>query len=94
MNWYVIRGVVALLVSALIVVPGLYFRLPIVSVFPLETVILVHATIFFWRPVYVANGMKLGEAMHKAPSIAFATLVGPVILTLGALLSILIRSVN
>lgn len=75
MNLFVFRGVVAIMVSALIVVPGLYFRLPVVSVFPLEAVLLIHATILFWRPVYVANGMKLGEAMYKAPAIAFATLI-------------------
>lgn len=94
MNWYALRGVIALAVSAVVVFPGWYFKFPLVSAFPLEAVLLVHATIFFWRPIYAANGMKLGEAMQKTPAIAFATLLGPVVLTFGALLSIFIQSVS
>ncbi len=92
MNQYHVRGAVALLVNSIVVLPCWYFQVPVASTFPIEAALLVWSLCFFWRPIYAANGLKLGVAMQSTPSIAFGSLIGPCFFAVGALASICLRS--
>lgn len=90
----VARGVLALVVGASAAFAGIYFKLPILGGYPLEALLLINGIFFFWRPVYALNGMKIGEAMQQAPAVAALSLAGAIMLTLGALLFVFLRTIN
>lgn len=97
--WVKTLGCIAL--SLILVGCGTYFRVPLVSRFPLEIGALLLVTLnLLWRPLYINTGsfsdppsqvMTFRDAMLKHPSAAAATGLGAFGFILMAAISMLVQ---